>query len=451
MSSFAHYIFQMGFNMNNKLMTLTGLVYTLGMLSFPAMAQTPLAANNAGADANVSDTSGDDETPTHKTLSLLADRFNKLGLDALLTGMQNGGSRKMLAAFTADGALVYNAEIPVKDQFDKDGNLIELDRIPKSDRTQGMQIVPYTVSVLSNGRAFVSAGLMGFRNDDTRDPIVTGNHGRGMMNHIKRIPSLISTADVLVFEFDNHFSYNNMMTRKLKLGEATFAFPLHANNARTKVLALTAGGDVAFTQARVDLEDRGTIQIGSAKGNAGSGYAINPGAQLGLRYDQYSRRVGGDHLRVGVEARYDYLHGAFQDEKDPTFLAGLKKFDIDEAQFNSDMQAWYTAHGITCNGCSNNPCYSNFTGIAAPVKPTAPNVGINLESIIIHPSITVERDLTERSKSKFGEATPAKRRVVGATLDANLSVENILKGGTVNLPMMQHLNHVVGAEVFLKF
>ena len=347
--------------------------------------------------------------------------------------------------------MVYNSEIPVKDEYDKDGNLIEVDRIPKSDRTQGMQIVPYTVSVLSNGRAFVSAGLAGFRNDDTREPIRSGRSGHGMMNKIKKIPDMISSADVLVFEFDNHFSYDNMMTRKFKIGEATFAFPLAKNYSRTKVLALTAGADLAYTQARVDLEDRGTIQIGNAHGNAGSGYAVNPGAQLGLRYDQYTRRTGGSHLRVGVEARYDWLHGAFQDEKDPAYLAGLQKFDIDEAGFNSGMSAWYAAHGITCNGCSNNPCYSNFTGIAAPVKPTAPNVEINLNSIIIHPSITVERDMTRTSKSKFGEVASAKRRVVGATLDANLSVENILNGGTVNLPMMQHLNHVVGAELFLKF
>ncbi len=428
--------------MKTKLLILSTLVYTLGMLSVPAMAQTPLAST----------ASIEEETATHKALSFLAERFNKVGLNALITGMQGAQrERKMLAAFSADGAVLYNEELPAKEELDSEGNVIE--RLPQFDRTQGIQLMPYTVSILSNGRAFVSAGLMGFRNQDPRAPMMAGPGGTGAIRSLMQIPQLLSTADVLVFEWDSRFSYDNLMTRKIKLGQATFAIPLAKNYARTRVLALTAGGDVSLTQAQLRTDDGRTVMIGKNGSNAGTGFAFNPGAHVGLQYDKYSRSRGGSHFQATAQVKGNWLRGSFRDDQSPAYLENLRTYEVDKAQFDRDQRAWMIQHGFDpCSNCNIDPCYTNLTGIEAPVKPEVPTERIKGTSVVVSTSVTYERPLNPRTgKGKMGHPVAPDNRMIGVTASANIPLRADFKGGTIMQNQMQHLNNVVSAGVFLRF
>ncbi|MBC7396504.1 MAG: hypothetical protein H7333_03595 [Bdellovibrionales bacterium] len=423
--------------MKTKLYSLS-TIFTLGLLAIPAMAQVPSPSPMSGTlDYEMPA----EETATHHTLAFLAERFNKVSLNALITGMQGQQhERKMLAAFSAEGAVLYNEEMR-KDQFDDQGNFIEHDA--QFDRTQGIQLMPYTVSILSNGRAFVSAGLMGFRNQDPRAPMITSPGGRGATRTFKKIPALLSAADVLVFEWDNRFSYDNLMTRKLKLGDAKFALPLARNHSRTKVLALTAGGDVAFTHAQLETDDGRKISIGA---HGGEGYALNPGASVGLQFDRYNRIRGGTHFQAKAEVKGNWLNGSFKDDRNPVYLTELKDYEIDMAQYNLNEAAWLIEHKVAphagCEGHSGEK----------PVAPEVPIEKIKGTTVIFSPSVSYERPMNSHvSKSRMDTGSTTPTRMIGVTAGANIPLRADFKGGTVMQDQMNHLNNVVNAGVFLKF
>ncbi|MBC7396957.1 MAG: hypothetical protein H7333_05890 [Bdellovibrionales bacterium] len=393
----------------------------------PDFAPKESNANKAPAAAEEEEDKSAFEATTH----FLITRINQMEIDTKIRQMKNNNQTeyKGVVGFTAEGALFYNREILQHHEDQTGDEVVKLDH--QAERTQGAQILPFKIGILSDGSARVSVGLASFRNHDPRHPYLGVLRRQHSFKNIKNVPKFVLAADFLVFEWDNHNTEQHLSTRQLKIGAVTFRKPIAQDRTRANVLALTAGGSIGYAQANARIEDGRGILIGSEK-NPIDGFAIKTGAQVGLKFNHFSEAGRDTRLEIGVDLKNTRLSGYGMDEKAPPFLRKVRQYTIDRTQYDADITQFLIDHHLPDPGVNIDAAYNRFTGKPPPIYPMVPGQNIVLSSTVLSPSASYKFALgkvVQKSKLKNGESA-SNQTMLGISAGANIPLNYTIKGGS---------------------
>ena len=362
--------------------------------------------------------------------TFLITRISQMDIDTKIRQMKADGQTeyKGVIAFDAEGALFYNREIWRRFKH-HDGEEEEQRADKLAERTKGLQILPYKIGILSDGSARVSVGLLGFRNQDPRHPFDGVLRKKGSFQAINKVPQFVLAADFLIFEWDDHFSQQNLSTRELKIGAVKFKYPLAQDATRVNVLALTAGGSIGVAQANARLADDRGIIIGGEK-NIEQGFAVKSDSEIGLNYSHYSESENGSNLQIGVDLKNSRISGAGLDLKQPLYLKKVRQFSIERKMWDDAVQQWLIDKNLPNDGGNYDSEYMLFNGGMPPIPPHKPKDSILVQSTVVSPHVSYQFPLSHGNGPEyFNGSTLAKHpTMLQISVGANIPLSNTIKG-----------------------
>ncbi|MBC7396956.1 MAG: hypothetical protein H7333_05885 [Bdellovibrionales bacterium] len=467
--------------MQNFKSVLPKLIITCGMIALPALAQTPTKAVNhptpgyhssgnyvskiktdhavvaarlakklARATPTPTPTPepGPEKDGVWETASTyLITRINQLDIDTKIRQMKADGKTEYtgVAAFEAQGALFWNREIWRRFKHTEGEEAPVVNSL--EDRTQGLQILPYKIGILSDGSASVSVALAGFRNQDPRHPFGGILRKKASFQVINNVPKFVLAADFLIFKWDDRYSQQNLSSRELKIGQVNFKYPLLQDDARVNVLALTAGGSIGFAQKTVGLADGRNLEIGS-KANPTNGLGLNSDSQIGVKFSHYSDPDHGSALEIGVDLKNSRIKGAALDEKQPLYLEKVRQYTIEKRIWDAEIQQWLIDKKLFNDGGAYDGEYELFTGYQRPRTPSKPIATTLMTSTTLSPHMSFLFPLAHSNQPKYyrGSTLTKLPPMLGVSVGANLPLSNTIKGAN---PLGSSINESLADQMDL--
>ena len=258
-------------------------------------------------------------------LNWLAKRVYSIEAGTLAYEMEQDGvtTREYVAVFNAEGAIVQNYDLVQS----KTG-------LDKAKRGAGFQVLPYKLSLTSDGRKLISVGLISFKNmNEAYNTIISPENSTRKDGKYKAgIWRVINTIDLLVYEYDDSLGLNN--TKRKSFTFAKIEAKLDLLNASTPghFLALVGRASISSEEQEIYLNSGDTILINrfsedAADGQYGTAKRYSLGLEYGLPINERNKINASILMDGGVTTGYKEL-----EIKDP-----VTNLDINEKATRSYM------------------------------------------------------------------------------------------------------------------
>lgn len=331
---------------------------------------------------------------------LIGTRVHTLDIQNQFQQMKRDGvtEKKNVAMFSATGALVYHFEL-------RGDELSEWNDI---GRNAGIQIVPYSLKVDTQGNYAAAFNAMSYKNLHTLQS--ADEHCIGG-NDIPFVNSLIDNIDFVVFRWEKGLNFDSFKSQSVDLVNIDLKLDILDSKKSTRYLALTAGGRAGWNQSSYKLASGENILIGSEsiteKGKQLQEFG-NLQGRYGLEYSDEGKK--GARITVKAGASNNFTEGYYLDPETVKAVE-VRNTTPDE------------------NG-------------KLPEQHRPLTYTVRRASLYITPSVEYSVPLNKAGNH------PTR---LGARVNANMPVKDVLKGGRINEDLSKQNINVVNASLFFNF
>ena len=249
------------------------------------LALSTLAVMSPIQEAKAQDIASLETSVVGDGISWLAKRVYSIEVGTLAYEMEQDGvsSRDYVAVFTMEGAMVQNHEIT--------GSEVGLDKV---QRGVGFQILPYKISITSDGRKMVSIGAVSLRNMNMAYKKVASPDSYNQDGtYDAGIWKLINKLDLLVYEYDESISLNNTKVESLVFARAEAKVDLLGASKPGHFLAIVANGSFGFENQDIDRPNGEVLMVKRYERFGGSG-TLGFSAKYGVGAE-YNLPINSNH------------------------------------------------------------------------------------------------------------------------------------------------------------
>ena len=319
------------------------------------------------------------DTDGTAALEWLAKRIYSIEAGTLAYEMDKDGvtERSFVAVFSIKGALVQNYELS--------GNREGLEKI---GREPGFQILPYTISLTSDGRKFISVAAIALKDMNKAYNTVGSNQG-GMVRD--DFWTIANNLEFIVYEYDENFSNQNMTTQKLDLVRAEFKVDILGSSKPGRFLAIVAGGSAGFRGGKIQQGTKELYLNGWDGTSTLSPIRTGIDYQVGMEFQE--RLSPRSTLNVGASLRGGSHNGHNLTSYQYGYQMGLAGDAIDKWK---EEKGQYEADHLNGKKISDSS-YETLTGNKKPEGFDNDKYAANRNFLFFTPSIKFDTRLSSKT------------------------------------------------------
>lgn len=368
-----------------------------------------------------------------KGIKWLAKRIYSLDLGTRVYEMEQDGvpTRSFVAVMTAEGALVQNYELAGGDS----------EGVNKVGRQAGFQILPYTVSITSDGRRLLSVGGIAFKNMNEAYKNVQSIDGYGIVND--SIWTVINNLQVLTFEWDENYSFNNTSRMRIDVVRADARLDILGASKPGHFLAVVGGGSFGFEKQLINDGEQ-SIAISQSDSVRYKKMFEKFEYQVGLEYNLpvlQTHRINAKVLLNGGYVKGHNFNQADQDYADAQNAEFQEVYDQGMASYNSQKEQYELA-----NYEGQEISHQTYQDLTGNLPPDLEEVNYNVPEgrrtyMYLSPSL-----------SYGGKFKNSKGLRYDISVFGNIPISDDYQGGGMNVDFAgSAARPLVGAGIKLKF
>jgi len=385
-------------------------------------------------------------------LDWVAKRVTSIEVGTLAYEMEQDGvtDRSYVAVFSLSGALVQNYELA--------GSKVGLEKV---SRDVGFQILPYTVSIASDGRKFISVAAIALKDMNKAYKTVgtTEHYYRNRGDVITDdFWTVLNKLEALVYEYDDGLMINNTESHRLDFVRAEAKLDILGASTPGHFLAIVGQAGVGLEYQKINTPE-GMIGLTSEDGSGLEGRSFHIKTGVGLEYNlpvgknsninasalfnwrkfeghNYNKadKRALDQENAQNEADTNNYNGALENQYNNQ-VANYEndKEDYEDQNFDGQNISDETYQQLTGAQYPNVPEYKDFE--AQNYNPAR----LSRTLMYITPSI--------KFNGKLSGSTRYELNVFG-----NIPLRDDVKGGNINLDLTgTNARPIVGAGLKVKF
>lgn len=404
----------------------TLLTAAVGLAVFSGLGFNEAMAQTAPTNPSVSGTTGNPATldvvgASEEVLKVLFFRTHTVSIDTHAAQMRADGvsERAFVAGFTMEGALAYDHEMA------GDGLTPELE----AGRNAGLQLVPYKVSLATDGRVYISTSAVAFKNMNSEMADNDLRLGKNCYSDCEDAWKVIDQLSAVNMEYNKDVAMG-IEEKRISIASIDMKLGIFESSDGNFFIALKGGATpIGWHETKI-LDVNGVDRT-----LKGLETELRYGMQFLKRTDKGWRFDGG----VDFKNRWSYDEHHVSDQKMAQWRADKDQYAISmsnynqaQAQYDSDLntyqqdkEAYEQQNGY--NEPISDESYAVITGNTKPEMTTGkpgevgdPSKGRTLRSLMLAtPSLNVSKSFARDGKS------PVR---VGVGISANLPIGDYISG-----------------------
>lgn len=386
-----------------------------------------------------------------KGLNWLAKRINSIEVGTLANDMEIDGvtERSYVAVFSITGALMQNYELAGSDVG-----------LRKVGREPGFQILPYTVSIASDGRKFISVAAIALKemNKAYKNVGTTEHYHRNRGDKIQdEFWTVVNKIEALVYEYDEGLMINNTESHRLDFARIEAKLDILGSSKPGHFLALIGQAGAGLEYQKITTPN-GVLMLSNEEGGIVEGRSFHLKTGAGL---EYNLPIGKSNLNISGMFNWRKFDGFNYNRENEAVIEARNEANSNEInEFNDTLEAQYNSEVAVYDSAKEEYEVANFDGEVISDESYQELTGIAFPTLPDYREFKAEQYQAPRSSRVLMYVTPSIKfngSLGGGTsyevnVYGNIPLRDSFKGGNLDIDLSgTNARPILGAGLKVKF